>query len=45
MLGNIFFSNRVVDARNELPHYVVDAETLNSFKIRLDKFHHKNNIK
>ena len=31
-----FFSNRVVDAWNELPEYVVDAETVNSFKARLD---------
>ena len=36
-----FFSNRVVDAWNELPQYVVDAETVNSFKTRLDKFYHK----
>ena len=35
------FSNRVVDAWNELPKYVVVAETLNSFKARLDKFYHK----
>ena len=35
-----FSSNRVVDAWNELPQYVVDAETVNSFKIRLDKFYH-----
>ena len=27
-----FFSNRLVDACNELPQYVVDAETVNSFK-------------
>ena len=33
-----FFSNRVVDAWNELPQYVVDAETVNSYKARLDKF-------
>ena len=33
-----FFSNRVVDAWNELPQYVVDAETVNSFKARLDKY-------
>ena len=26
-----FFSNRVVDAWNEFPQYVVDAETVNSF--------------
>ena len=36
-----FFSNRVWDAWNELPQYVVDAETVNSFEARLDKFHHK----
>ena len=36
-----FFSNRVVNAWNELPQYVVDAETVNSFKARLDKFYHK----
>ena len=35
-----FFSNRVVDVWNELPQYVVDAETVNSFKARLDKFYH-----
>ena len=36
-----FFSNIVVDAWNELPQYVVDAETVNFFKARLDKFYHK----
>ena len=36
-----FFSNKVVDAWNELPQYVVDAETVNSFKARLDIFYHK----
>ena len=36
-----FFSNRVLDAWNELPQYVVDADTVNSFKARLDKFYHK----
>ena len=35
------FSNRVVDGWNELPQYVVDAETVNSFKAGLDKFNHK----
>ena len=38
------FSNRVVDAWNELPQYVVDAQTVNSFKTRLDKFYHKISI-
>ena len=28
----------MVDAWNELPQYVVDAETVNSFKARLNKF-------
>ena len=36
-----FFSNRVMDAWNELPQYVVDAKTVNSFNARLDKFNHK----
>ena len=39
-----FFSNRVVDACNEVPQCVVDAETVNYFKARLDNFpnfHHK----
>ena len=36
-----YFRNRVVDLWNELPQYVVDAETVNCFKARLDKFSHK----
>ena len=36
------FSNRVVDAWNELPQYVDDVENVNSFKARLDKFYQKN---
>ena len=40
MLEKNLFSNRVVDAWNELPQYVVDAETVNSFKARLDTFYH-----
>ena len=35
------FTNRVVDTWNSLPSYVVDANSLNSFKNRLDK-HWKN---
>ena len=31
-----FFSNRDVDAWNELPQYAVDAKTVNSFKARVD---------
>ena len=33
-----YFSNRVVDAWNALPENVVTAETVNSFKSRLDRF-------
>lgn len=33
-----FFSQRVVNAWNGLPQFVVDAETVNCFKNRLDKF-------
>ena len=36
-----FFGIRVVDSWNELPQDVVDAETVNSFKARLDKFYLK----
>ena len=32
MLEKIFFSNRVVNAWNELHQYVVDAETVNSLR-------------
>ena len=39
--GDSFFNNRVMDAWNELPQYVVDAETVNSCKARLDNFYHK----
>ena len=35
------FFSRVVDSWNELPQYVVDTETVNSFKARLNKFYHK----
>jgi hypothetical protein len=33
-----FFSQRVVNSWNELPASVVEAESVNSFKNRLDKF-------
>ena len=39
------FSNRVVDVWNELPQYVVDAETVNSFKARLYKLYQTIEIK
>lgn len=32
-----FFTNRVVNIWNNLPHQIVAAETLNSFKNALDK--------
>ena len=32
-----FFSQRVVNKLNELPQYVVEAESVNAFKNRLDK--------
>ena len=40
MLEHNFFSNIVVDAWNELPQFMFDVETINSFKARwLDKFY------
>jgi len=37
-LRNYFFSNRVVNVSNSLPGHVVNADTVNCFKSRLDKF-------
>jgi hypothetical protein len=37
ILENIFFVNRIVSLWNSLPDYVVSADTVNSFKNRLDK--------
>ena len=37
-IRNKFFSQRVVNSWNMLPADVVEAETVNSFKNRLDKF-------
>ena len=34
----IFFSQRVVNSWNKLPQEVVNAETINCFKNRLDKY-------
>ena len=36
-LRKFFFSNRVIDTWNKLPAEVVDSDSVNSFKIRLDK--------
>ena len=33
-----FFSQRIVNIWNELPEYIVEAETVNAFKNRFDKF-------
>ena len=35
-----FFSHRIVNSWNSLSQEVVDAETVNCFKNRLDKFNH-----
>ena len=36
--GNIFFCYWVVNVWNSLPHYVVQADFINSFKSRFDKY-------
>jgi len=38
------FSNRVINKWNSLPHWVVSANTTNTFKARLDKFWHNQDI-
>jgi len=37
-IGKFFFSQRVVDSWNKLPAHVVEAETVNCFKHRLDNY-------
>ena len=37
-IGRHWFSNRVVDMWNRLPHEVVNAGSMNSMKQKLDKF-------
>ncbi len=32
------FTNRIVNIWNSLPNYVVSADSVNTFKTRLDKF-------
>jgi len=34
----IFFSARIVNIWNSLPNYVVDVQSIDVFKVRLDKF-------
>ena len=38
-----YFSNRIVNTWNNLDGNVVEAETVNSFKVRIDKFIAENN--
>ena len=38
------FSNRVVNIWNSLPNWVVSANTTNTFKARLDKFWHNQDV-
>ena len=37
-IGRNWFSNRVVDFWNRLPSEVVNASSMNSMKLKLDKF-------
>ena len=37
-LGKFFFSARTVNMWNSLPNYVVDVQSIDVFKVRLDKF-------
>jgi len=32
------FTNRIISVFNSLPYFVVSADTVDAFKIRLDKF-------
>ena len=43
-LGKHFFSNRVIKPWNNLPKYVVESKSLNSFKNNIDKYFFKQNI-
>jgi len=44
-LQKYFFSNRVIQIWNSLPDFVIDANNINSFKNKLDKFWANENIK
>ena len=37
-ISKYFFSNRIVDRWNGLPEYVINADSTNSFKNRLDNY-------
>jgi len=43
-LRKFSFSNRVVNIWNNLPNWVVSANTTNTFKARLDKFWHNQDV-
>jgi len=43
-LRKYFFTNRVVNNWNSLPSHVVHADTVNSFKSRLDNFWKSQNV-
>ena len=43
-LSKFGFSNRVINKWNSLPNSVVSATTTNTFKVRLDKFWHNQDI-
>jgi len=43
-LRKFSFSNRVVNIWNSLPNWVVSANTTNTFKTRLDKFWHNQDV-
>jgi len=43
-LRKLGFSSRVINKWNSLPNWVVSANTTNTFKARLDKFWHNQDI-
>jgi len=43
-LRKFSFSNRVVNIWNSLPNWVVSANITNTFKARLDKFWHNQDV-
>ena len=36
MVTNSFFTNRIIDIWNNLPGHIVDANSINSFKNKID---------
>ena len=43
-LRKYYFTNRVINAWNSLPNYIVVSDTTNQFKNRLDKFWHNQDM-